>query len=165
MPVRRVRHRKIAPCANRWACRRRLARRGACSYGAGQIAAELESLSEPLSGPSISAVAQAVEATGVAAGVGWLERGDDGALYNSDVMCMPGGAKHRHGKVHATKSPHLRSGDRFDVYDTPWGAGGKGERKRIRRRRFCGSRKKALDAVAPQSRFNCRQRRSLGKSP
>lgn len=83
--------------------------------------AELETLAEPLFGPSIDAVAQAVEATKVAAGVGWLERGDDGALYNSYVVCMPGGARHRHRKVYALESRYLRAGERFDVFDTPWG--------------------------------------------
>ena len=82
---------------------------------------ELEALSEPLDGPSIGAVAQAVEATGVAAGVGWIERGNDGALYNSYVVCMPGGARHVQRKVYAMESPHLQSGTRFDVFDTPWG--------------------------------------------
>lgn len=82
---------------------------------------ELEALSEPLFGPSIDAVAQAVEATGVAAGVGWLERGDDGALYNSYVVCMPGGARHRHRKVYTMENPHLRAGERIEVHDTPWG--------------------------------------------
>lgn len=83
--------------------------------------AELEALSEPLSGPSIDSVAEAVERSGVAAGVGWLERADDGALYNSYVVCMPGGARHRHRKVYAMENPHLRTGERFDVHGTPWG--------------------------------------------
>lgn len=82
---------------------------------------ELEALSEPLDGPSIAAVGRAVDATGVAAGVGWIERANDGALYNSYVVCMPGGARHVHRKVYATESPHLRSGGAFDVFDTPWG--------------------------------------------
>ncbi|HTH77075.1 MAG TPA: nitrilase-related carbon-nitrogen hydrolase [Trinickia sp.] len=84
--------------------------------------AELDALSEPLFGTSIDAVAQAVEMSGVAAGVGWIERGDDGALYNSYVVCMPGGVRHRHRKVYVTENPHLRTGERFDVHDTPWGA-------------------------------------------
>jgi predicted amidohydrolase len=83
--------------------------------------AELEALSEPLDGPSIEAVACAVETTGVAAGVGWVERADDGALYNSYVVCMPGGARHVHRKVYSMESPHLQSGARFEVFDTPWG--------------------------------------------
>jgi predicted amidohydrolase len=83
--------------------------------------AELEALAQPLDGPAIGAVAHAVEQTGVATGAGWLERANDGALYNSYVVCMPGGARHVHRKVYATESPHLQSGAQFDVFDTPWG--------------------------------------------
>lgn len=82
---------------------------------------ELEALSEPLDGPSVAAVARAVETTGVAAGVGWIERARDGALYNSYVVCMPGGARHVQRKVYPIESPHLRNGALFDVFDTPWG--------------------------------------------
>ncbi|WP_206958023.1 nitrilase-related carbon-nitrogen hydrolase [Trinickia acidisoli] len=82
---------------------------------------ELEALSEPADGLSIGAVAQAAEVTGVAAGVGWLERARDGALYNSYVVCMPDGTRHVHRKVYTMGSAHLRSGECFDVFDTPWG--------------------------------------------
>ena len=82
---------------------------------------ELEALAEPLDGPSIAAVSRAVETSGVAAGVGWIERANDGALYNSYVVCMPGGARHVHRKLYPLESPHLRSGALFDVFDTPWG--------------------------------------------
>lgn len=83
--------------------------------------AELEALSEPMDGRSLEIVTDAVEATGVAAGVGLLERGPDGAIYNSYVICMPGGAKYRHRKVYATENPHLQGGACLDVFDTPWG--------------------------------------------
>lgn len=83
--------------------------------------AELETLAEPMDGRSLGIVTDAVEATGVAAGVGLLERGPDGAIYNSYVVCMPGGTKHRHRKVYATENPHLQGGARLDVFDTPWG--------------------------------------------
>lgn len=72
--------------------------------------AELETLAEPMDGRSLGIVTDAVEATGVAAGVGLLERGPDGAIYNSYVVCMPGGTKHRHRKVYATENPHLQGG-------------------------------------------------------
>jgi predicted amidohydrolase len=41
---------------------------------------ELEALAEPLDGPSLGAVADAVERTGVGAGVGLIERAPDGRL-------------------------------------------------------------------------------------
>lgn len=82
---------------------------------------ELEALAEPIDGPSVSLVAAAVEKTGVAAGVGWIERAGDGRLFNSYVVCMPDGARHRHRKLHALEHRHLSSGDGVTVFDTPWG--------------------------------------------
>lgn len=80
----------------------------------------LRAIAEPLDGPSINAVAQAVERTGVAAGVGWIERSAEGRFFNSYVVCMPHGARHCHRKLHANGSP-LGSGNRFTVFDTQWG--------------------------------------------
>jgi predicted amidohydrolase len=80
----------------------------------------LQAVAEPLDGPSIGAVARAVERTGVAAGVGWIERSAEGRLFNSYVVCMPDGARHCHRKLHAYGS-RLGSGNRFTVFDTRWG--------------------------------------------
>jgi predicted amidohydrolase len=82
--------------------------------------AELDALAEPLDGSSIHAVAQAVERTGVAAGVGWIERAADGRLFNSYVVCMPGGARFCHRALHACGS-RIGRGSRFTVFDTQWG--------------------------------------------
>ncbi|MDQ7977936.1 nitrilase-related carbon-nitrogen hydrolase [Paraburkholderia sp. SARCC-3016] len=81
---------------------------------------ELRAVAEPLDGPSISVVAQAVERTGVAAGVGWIERGDGRRLFNSYVVCMPDGTRHCHRKLHV-HGGRLGSGNRFTVFDTQWG--------------------------------------------
>ncbi|HEY4353801.1 MAG TPA: nitrilase-related carbon-nitrogen hydrolase [Paraburkholderia sp.] len=81
---------------------------------------ELHAIAEPIDGPSISAIARAVERTGVAAGVGWIERSAEGRLFNSYVVCMPDGARHCHRKLHAYGS-RLGSGNRFTVFDTQWG--------------------------------------------
>ncbi|WP_176057704.1 nitrilase-related carbon-nitrogen hydrolase [Paraburkholderia sp. BCC1876] len=83
--------------------------------------AELEALAESLDGPSIHAVADAVEQTGVAAGVGIVERATDGRLFNSYVVCLPGGQRHCHRKLHAFEHRRIGSGDRFTVFDTSWG--------------------------------------------
>jgi predicted amidohydrolase len=82
---------------------------------------ELEALAEPLHGASLSAVADAVERTGVAAGVGLIERAAHGCLFNSYVVCMPGRLRHCHRKLHAFEHRSIASGDRFTVFDTPWG--------------------------------------------
>ncbi|WP_027801466.1 nitrilase-related carbon-nitrogen hydrolase [Paraburkholderia dilworthii] len=83
--------------------------------------AELNALAETLDGASIRAVADAVERTGVSAGVGMIERAADGQLFNSYVVCLPGGVRHCHRKLHAFEHPRIGSGDRFTVFDTPTG--------------------------------------------
>jgi predicted amidohydrolase len=96
-----------------------------CMAGYGRSAklrrAELEALAEPLDGPSIRAVADAVERTGVAAGVGLVERAPDGRIFNSYVVCLPGGQRHCHRKLNAVGNRWICSGDSFTVFDTPWG--------------------------------------------
>jgi predicted amidohydrolase len=96
-----------------------------CLAGYGSLAKlhrdELEALAEPLDGPSLGAVAAAVERTGVGAGVGLIERAPDGRLFNSYVVCMPGGIRHCHRKLHAFEHRRIVSGDRFTVFDTVWG--------------------------------------------
>ncbi|NTF46392.1 nitrilase family protein [Rhizobium rhizogenes] len=81
----------------------------------------LEALAEPLSGPSVSYVAALAQEKGIAIGVGLLERGEDQKLYNSYVVCMPDGQRHCHRKLHAWEHKLISSGDRFTVFDTPWG--------------------------------------------
>lgn len=54
-------------------------------------------------------------------GAGLIERADDGQLYNAYVACMPDGTLHTHRKLHAFEHPAISSGDRFTVFDTPWG--------------------------------------------
>lgn len=96
-----------------------------CIGGCGDMAklhrAELDALAEPLDGPSIRAVADAVERSGVAAGVGIIERASDGRLFNSYVVCLPDGVRHCHRKLHAFGHRRINSGDRFTVFDTTWG--------------------------------------------
>ncbi|RZF25067.1 carbon-nitrogen hydrolase [Paraburkholderia sp. UYCP14C] len=82
---------------------------------------EFEALAERVDGPSVSAVADAVEATGVAAGVGLIERAPDGRIFNSYVICLPGGMRHCHRKLHAFEHRRVECGDRFTVFDTAWG--------------------------------------------
>jgi predicted amidohydrolase len=82
---------------------------------------DFEALAEPIDGPSVSAVADAVETTGVAAGVGLIERAPDGRIFNSYVICLPGGARHCHRKLYAFAHRHVDCGERFTVFDTAWG--------------------------------------------
>jgi (R)-amidase len=81
----------------------------------------LHALAEPLSGPSVSRVAALAREKGIAIGVGLLEAGGDQQLYNSYVVCMPDGQMHCHRKLHAWEHRLISSGDRYTVFDTPWG--------------------------------------------
>jgi len=82
---------------------------------------DLVTLSEPLDGRSINEVANAVERTGVAAGVGFIERAPDGKLFNSYVICMTGGARCCHRKLHMVEHPGIECGEQYTVLDTTWG--------------------------------------------
>ena len=82
---------------------------------------ELVTLAEPLDGRSIDEIAKAVERTGVAAGVGFIERAPDGRLFNSYVICMPGGVRCCHRKLHMVEHPAIESGEQYTVLDTKWG--------------------------------------------
>ncbi len=84
-------------------------------------AAGLEALAEPLDGPSIGRVAALARRHGIAIGAGFLERGADNKLYNAYAVCLPDGAVHCHRKLHAFEHRLIASGDRYTVFDTPWG--------------------------------------------
>ena len=45
----------------------------------------------------------------------------DDRLFNTYVVCMPNGELHSHRKLHAFEHEYINSGDRFTVFDTPWG--------------------------------------------
>lgn len=83
--------------------------------------AGLEALAEPLDGPSIGHVAALARRRGIAIGAGFLERGGDGAFRNAYAVCLADGAVHCHRKLHAFEHPLMASGDRYTVFDTPWG--------------------------------------------
>ncbi|AMV40633.1 nitrilase family protein [Planctomyces sp. SH-PL62] len=84
--------------------------------------AGLEALAEPVpDGPSSRRLLALAQASGLAIGAGLIERGDDGRLFNAYVVALPDGAVHRHRKIHAFESEHIAAGDRYTVFDTPWG--------------------------------------------
>lgn len=84
--------------------------------------AGLEALAEPVpDGPSSQRLRALARASGLAIGAGLIERGDDGRLFNAYVVALPDGAVHRHRKIHAFESEHIAAGDRYTVFDTPWG--------------------------------------------
>ena len=85
--------------------------------GPGRVA-----LAEPVpDGPSTRRLRELAASAGMAVGAGLIERGEDGRLFNTYVVCLPDGATHRHRKIHAFESEHISAGDRYTVFDSPWG--------------------------------------------
>lgn len=83
---------------------------------------EVTALAERIDGsPSLKCITLLAKKYGMAIGVGLIEQGNDGLLYNSYAICMPDGHVHVHRKLHAFEHPDLARGDRFTVFDTPWG--------------------------------------------
>ena len=58
---------------------------------------------------------------GMIVGAGLIEKGENGKLYNSYVVCLPDGRTAKHRKLHVFVSEHMSSGDEFTVIDTPHG--------------------------------------------
>ena len=83
---------------------------------------ELDRLSERLpEGPSAVQVRNLAMDLGIGIGAGLLERSADGELFNSYFVALPNGDVHVHRKLHAFEHEEIRSGDRYTVFDTPWG--------------------------------------------
>ena len=84
--------------------------------------AALDALSEEIpDGPSATEVRRLATDLGIGIGAGLLERSKDGALFNSYLVALPNGDVHVHRKLHAFEHDEIRSGDRYTVFDTPWG--------------------------------------------
>lgn len=82
--------------------------------------ATLHGLAQPASGPAVGAAVDLARRLGVGVGVGFLEEDGD-RLFNSYAVCLPDGTVHVHRKLHSFEHPSISSGDRFTVFDTPWG--------------------------------------------
>lgn len=85
-------------------------------------AEEVIALSERIDdSPSLNRVTMLATRYKMAIGVGFIEQGVDGLFYNAYAVCMPNGNIHVHRKLHAFEHPILARGQRFTVFDTPWG--------------------------------------------
>lgn len=58
---------------------------------------------------------------GMMIGAGLVERGEAGAMHNTYVVAMPDGTAHRHRKIQAFEHEAIVPGDRYTVFDTPFG--------------------------------------------
>src|SRR5471030_1403679 len=83
---------------------------------------EVNALAEPLeTSPSLALIKTLAIKHNMLIGVGLIEQGTDGRLYNAYVACLPDGSLHTHRKLHAFEHQAISSGDHYTVFDTPWG--------------------------------------------
>ena len=80
----------------------------------------LQELAESADGALVTRLREMAAELAVGIGAGFLETAD-GRLYNSYAVCLPDGSVHIHRKLHAFEHEAISSGDRFTVFDTPWG--------------------------------------------
>ena len=79
-------------------------------------------IAEPVpDGPASRRLLECARQHNMTASAGLVERAEDGALYNTQVTAMPDGQVARHRKLHCFVNPHMASGDRYTVFDTPHG--------------------------------------------
>jgi predicted amidohydrolase len=84
---------------------------------------QIEQLAEPISdSPTTRELVALADQHQLTIGAGLIELGDDGNLYNSYVVAMPGGDIAVHRKLHCFISAHMSSGDQYTVFDIPQGA-------------------------------------------
>jgi predicted amidohydrolase len=83
---------------------------------------ESAELAEPVpNGPSTEVLLELAREHAMTIGAGLIEMGKDGDLHNSYVVAMPDGRTACHRKLHTFISEHMRSGDRYTVFDLPNG--------------------------------------------
>ncbi|MCG8480271.1 MAG: nitrilase family protein [Spirochaetales bacterium] len=83
---------------------------------------DIEALAEAVpDGASSRALASLSMRCNLIVGAGLIERGEDDALYNTYVVCLPDGRVEKHRKLHCFISPHMASGGAFTVFDTHLG--------------------------------------------
>ena len=82
---------------------------------------QLESLSEPIPGPSTQRLLALSKQHNMTIGAGLVERDDQGLMYNSYVVAMTNGEFKRHRKINAFEHDHITPGHGYTVFDTPHG--------------------------------------------
>ena len=84
--------------------------------------AELDVLAESVpDGPTTLELLGLAREHGISVGAGFLERSDEGDLFNSYVVAMPDGSHVCHRKLHAFVNENVSSGSEFTVFDLPSG--------------------------------------------
>ena len=84
--------------------------------------ADLEVLAESVpEGESTQALLALAKEHDLSVGAGFIERGEDGRLFNSYVVAMPDGRTACHRKLHAFINEHISCGDHYTVFELPNG--------------------------------------------
>jgi predicted amidohydrolase len=82
----------------------------------------LEALAEPVpDGPSSRILLALAAQHAITIGAGLVEIAEDGTLYNTYVVAMPGGEVRRHRKLHCFISRYMASGSEYTLFDMPEG--------------------------------------------
>lgn len=83
---------------------------------------QLDELAEPLAdGRSAHGLVALARQYGVSIGAGFVERSAPQRYHNSYVVALPNGSVYCHRKLHAFEHPLIQSGNRYTVFDTPYG--------------------------------------------
>lgn len=83
---------------------------------------DIEKLAEPVpDGRSTQYLLKLAEKYNISIGAGLIELADDGKLYNTYIVAMPGGKIASHRKIHCFISQHMESGDSYTVFELPNG--------------------------------------------
>ncbi len=84
--------------------------------------ADLEALAESVpEGECTQALLALAKEHDLSVGAGFIERGEDGRLFNSYVVAMPDGRTACHRKLHAFINEHISCGDQYTVFELPNG--------------------------------------------
>ena len=79
---------------------------------------EVNALAEPVpSGPTTQELLALSRKHNMTIGAGFIERAEDGKLYNTYIVAMQNGQTARHRKLHCFISEHMASGSEFTVFD------------------------------------------------
>ena len=83
---------------------------------------DLEELAESVpEGECTQALLALAKEHDLSVGAGFIERGEDGRLFNSYVVAMPDGRTACHRKLHAFINEHISCGDQYTVFELPNG--------------------------------------------
>lgn len=83
---------------------------------------DIASLSESVpDGPSSQRLLRLASEHNLLIGAGFIEQAGEGEFYNTYLVAFPDGTFHSHRKLHCFISEHMKSGEEYTVFDSPFG--------------------------------------------